>query len=108
MKKHELKDYQKTIQDVLANSEDDPAPGDQGQNRAEAMSTPSPAGSDGSRVRLLKKKIPKFDFLSLNFEIYSQLSVIDLVYYFSPVTTTPVERIVSEACPPLPLLPPSV
>ena len=55
MKKHELKDYQKTIQDVLANSEDDPAPGDQGQNRAEAMSTPSPAGSDGSRVRNLKK-----------------------------------------------------
>ena len=64
MKKHELKDYQKTIQDVLANSEDDPAPGDQGQNRAEAMSTPSPAGSDGSRVRNLKK-IPKFDFCLL-------------------------------------------
>ena len=64
MKKHELKDYQKTIQDVLANSEDDPAPGDQGQNRAEAMSTPSPAGSDGSRVRkLFFLKISKFDFL---------------------------------------------
>ena len=50
MKKHELKDYQKTIQDVLAKSGDDPSGSDQGQSRAEQMSTPSPAGSDGSRV----------------------------------------------------------
>ena len=48
MKRHELKDYQKTIQDVLARSEDDQSSSDQGQNRTEQMSTPSPAGSEGS------------------------------------------------------------
>jgi len=45
MKRHELKDYQKTIQDVLARSEDDqPASEQQGQ----ISPTPSPAGSEGS------------------------------------------------------------
>ena len=44
MKKHELKDYQKTIQDVLANSEDEQASSEHGHNIT--MSTPSPAGSD--------------------------------------------------------------
>ena len=45
MKRHELKDYQKTIQDVLARSEDDqPASEQPGQ----ISPTPSPAGSEGS------------------------------------------------------------
>ena len=48
MKRHELKDYQKAIQDVLANSEDEQASAEHGQNRTEQMSTPSPAGSEGS------------------------------------------------------------
>jgi len=48
MKRHELKDYQKTIHDVLAKTEDDKSSSDQGQNRTEQMSTPSPAGSEGS------------------------------------------------------------
>ena len=48
MKRHELKDYQKTLQDVLAKSKDDQSRSDQGQNRTEQMSTPSPAGSEGS------------------------------------------------------------
>ena len=56
MKRHELKDYQKTIQDVLANSEDEQAGAEHAQNRTEQMSTPSPAGSEGSnasRVRVM-------------------------------------------------------
>jgi len=50
MKRHELKDYQKAIQDVLANSEDEQASAEHGQNRTEQMSTPSPAGSEGSNA----------------------------------------------------------
>jgi len=44
MKRHELKDYQRTIQDVLAKSEDDQPTAEQGQ----ISPTPSPAGSEGS------------------------------------------------------------
>merc|ERR1719348_1842763 len=44
MKRHELKDYQRTIQDVLAKSEDDQPATEQGQ----ISPTPSPAGSEGS------------------------------------------------------------
>eukprot|EP00090_Calanus_glacialis_P045592 TRINITY_DN8564_c0_g1_i1.p1 TRINITY_DN8564_c0_g1~~TRINITY_DN8564_c0_g1_i1.p1 ORF type:complete len:1322 (-),score=456.59 TRINITY_DN8564_c0_g1_i1:685-4209(-) len=44
MKRHELKDYQRTIQDVLAKSEDDQPAAEQGQ----ISPTPSPAGSEGS------------------------------------------------------------
>jgi len=44
MKRHELKDYQRTIQDVLAKSEDDQPTTEQGQ----ISPTPSPAGSEGS------------------------------------------------------------
>ena len=46
MKKHELKDYQKAIQNVLANSEDEQASPEHGQNRTEHLSTPRPSGSD--------------------------------------------------------------
>ena len=46
MKRHELKDYQKTIQDVLARSEDEqPAAAEQ---QGQISPTPSPAGSEGS------------------------------------------------------------
>jgi len=44
MKRHDLKDYQRTIQDVLAKSEDDQPAAEQGQ----ISPTPSPAGSEGS------------------------------------------------------------
>jgi len=44
MKRHDLKDYQRTIQDVLAKSEDDQPATEQGQ----ISPTPSPAGSEGS------------------------------------------------------------
>ena len=57
MKRHELKDYQKTIQDVLAKSEEDPSTSSEGQSRTEQMSTPSPAGSEGSNCSKVRKKI---------------------------------------------------
>ena len=57
MKRHELKDYQKTIQDVLANSEDEQASAEHGQNRTEQMSTPSPAGSEGSNASRVRKPL---------------------------------------------------
>ena len=56
MKRHELKDYQKTLQDVLAKSKDDQSRSDQGQNRTEQMSTPSPAGSEGSNCSKVNDK----------------------------------------------------
>ena len=66
MKRHELKDYQKTIQDVLARSEDDQSSSDQGQNRTEQMSTPSPAGSEGSNCSkvsiIVISCVHKFDY----------------------------------------------
>ena len=57
MKRHELKDYQKTIQDVLAKSEEDPSTSSEGQSRTEQMSTPSPAGSEGSNCSKVSKYI---------------------------------------------------
>ena len=54
MKRHELKDYQKTIQDVLARSEDDqPASEQPGQ----ISPTPSPAGSEGSNCSKVRREI---------------------------------------------------
>jgi len=44
MSRHQLKDSQKTILDVLAKTEDDHSD----QNRTDPMSTPSPAGSEES------------------------------------------------------------
>ena len=56
MKRHELKDYQKTIQDVLARSEDDqPAQEQPGQ----ISPTPSPAGSEGSNCSKVRREIVK-------------------------------------------------
>ena len=55
MKRHELKDYQKTIQDVLAKSEEDPSTSSEGQSRTEQMSTPSPAGSEGSNCSKVRE-----------------------------------------------------
>jgi len=46
MKRHELKDYQRTIQDVLAKSGEEE--GDQQQQAGQISPTPSPAGSEGS------------------------------------------------------------
>ena len=57
MKRHELKDYQKTIQDVLAKSEEDPSTSSEGQSRTEQMSTPSPAGSEGSNCSKVRQQI---------------------------------------------------
>ena len=69
MKRHELKDYQKTIQDVLAKSEEDPSTSSEGQSRTEQMSTPSPAGSEGSNC----SKVSKYIFLCLRKYFYFPL-----------------------------------
>merc|ERR1719394_1932507 len=42
MKRHELKDYQKTIHDVLAKTEDDKSSSDQGQKAVKVQTAPSP------------------------------------------------------------------
>ena len=61
MKRHELKDYQKTIQDVLARSEDDqPASEQPGQ----ISPTPSPAGSEGSNCSKVRRE--KYFYLSFS------------------------------------------
>ena len=71
MKRHELKDYQKTIQDVLANSEDEQASAEHGQNRTEQMSTPSPAGSEGSNAsRVTNPPLAIQDKNDINFPIF--------------------------------------
>ena len=55
MKRHELKDYQKTIQDVLARSEDEqPAASEQ---QGQISPTPSPAGSEGSNCSKVRREI---------------------------------------------------
>ena len=63
MKRHELKDYQKTIQDVLARSEDDqPASEQPGQ----ISPTPSPAGSEGSNCSKVREIFLVFNQSLLN------------------------------------------
>ena len=65
MKRHELKDYQKTIQDVLARSEDEqPAASEQ---QGQISPTPSPAGSEGSNCSKVTLLLNFFnEFLSRN------------------------------------------
>ena len=66
MKRHELKDYQKTIQDVLARSEDDqPASEQPGQ----ISPTPSPAGSEGSNCSKVREFFLKCFTVLVNFFI---------------------------------------
>ena len=48
MKRHELKDYQKTIQDVLARCEEDQPALAASEQQGQISPTPSPAGSEGS------------------------------------------------------------
>ena len=73
MKRHELKDYQKTIQDVLAKSEEDPSTSSEGQSRTEQMSTPSPAGSEGSNCSKVREQIFfMFDEIFLLFPVSVQ------------------------------------
>ena len=75
MKRHELKDYQKTIQDVLARSEDDqPASEQPGQ----ISPTPSPAGSEGSNCSKVRREIFLFIIFFITISSENSLHVISI------------------------------
>ena len=69
MKRHELKDYQRTIQDVLSKSDTDSEP--QPSNEQIHSPTPSPAGSEGSNC---SKVLKYFSLWSIDFLVTSLLS----------------------------------